>query len=115
MRFVATSLLIVAVVSTLRASTDRVHPSHSVRSTPGRLLLLTIAGSDDRAPTSPSRREHALESALDEEEASDLDPLDAPFEAITRRPPAGPRREAIAALVPLAAMTRQDRPFLLRC
>ena len=67
------------------------------------------------APSFPSRREQDLESALDEEESSDLDPLDAPSQAIFGRIPDWPRLEVMASHAPPTSSTRRDRPFLLRC
>ncbi len=78
MRSVAVMLVVVASVSAVRASTDRGSQAHAVRSSARRLELISITSPSRPSPSSPSRRQDALESALDQEEASDLDPLDSP-------------------------------------
>jgi hypothetical protein len=94
MRSVAVMLLILSSLSAMRASADRGAAAHAVRSNARRLPLLAIASPGHTSPSSPSRRQDALESALDEEEASDLNPLDSPPRAAAvehlSRPDPGP-------------------------
>ena len=115
MRSIAALLLILCSASSLRASTDRVHPAQAVRTLPRRLLVVAIARPDHSAPASPSRREQAVEPAFDEEESSDLDPLGAPPQAVAPDRFASPRPELSSASSPPPSSTRPRRPGLLRC
>lgn len=110
MRSVAVLLLVLSTLAALRASTDRVHSVPTVRSTPRRFLLLSIARPQTPAPPSPSRRDYQLESALDEEEeTNDLEPLRATEGAGSPAPPASSRPEPSA--IPTS---RGPSPALLR-
>jgi hypothetical protein len=114
MRSLAVMLLIVSSVSALRASTDRVAAAQAVRSNARRLLLGAIASPGRPSPSSPSRRQDAFESALDEEEVSDLNPLDSPPRAAAvehlSRPDPGP-----FSIVPSCSGAGRTRSRLLRC
>lgn len=98
MRFVALILLSLSVLNSLRGATDRVHPDHVVRSVPRRSLLISIAAPAFPASPPPSWREVGAESAFDEEESNDLDPLDASSRVIGPRLLAGSRFEPFSTL-----------------
>jgi hypothetical protein len=112
MRSVAVMLLVVSSASALSASVDRVSAAHALRSVPRRSLL---AAPGRPAPSSPSRRPDAFESALDEEEASDLNPLDSPPRAAVVKPLSmpDPGPFSIAPTSPSGADRTRSR--LLRC
>jgi hypothetical protein len=115
MRFVAILLLISSFIISLRAATDRVDPDCAVRSLPQRLLLLAIARPAQSSPVSPARREPAIESALDEEESSDLDPLGPAAQNADGLPLATTRPAVIAATFPSRPPMRPGHPGPLRC
>lgn len=115
MRPVAALLLVLCATASLRAPTDRVHPAHAVRSTSRHFLLLTISESGRPSPASPSRREPALESAFDEEETIDLDPLGAHPRGVATDPSASPHPERSASLAPSPSPLSPRRPGTLRC
>ena len=115
MRSVAVLLLALLSVSLLRAPTDSIRLSHPFRPSPRGFLLLTISREAPPSPVSPSRRDLALESALDEEDSSDRDPPDALARGITSDPLDGRRPEPAATRPPLAASTDHCRSRCLRC
>ncbi len=115
MRSIAVMLLAVISYSALRASTDRVHEAFAVRSSPLRSVVLSISREDSGAPLPPSRRDPALESALDEEESVDLDPLDALPRGITSDPFGHRRPTPPSARSTLLASKDPCRPRRLRC
>ncbi|HEY2157895.1 MAG TPA: hypothetical protein VGH33_19860 [Isosphaeraceae bacterium] len=115
MRSVAVMLLVFTSLSAMRASTDRGAAAHAVRSNPRRLLLISIASPCRPSPSSPTRRPDAIESALDEEEASDLNPLDSPPRTAAvehlSRPDTGPFSIGPAS----SSGAGRTRSRLLRC
>ncbi len=115
MRRLAVMLLVVSCVSAISASTERGAAAQAVRSNPRRLLLVAIGSPCRPSPLSPSRRQDAFELALDEEEASDLNPLVSPPRAAAvehlSRPEPGP-----FAIVPASSSgAGRTRSRLLRC
>ncbi len=115
MRSVAVMLLVVATLSAMRAPADRVSAAQALRSNARRMMLISIASPPRHPPSSPSRRQDAFESALDEEEASDLNPLVSPPRAADvehlSRPDPGPFSIAPAS----SSGAGRTRSRLLRC
>jgi hypothetical protein len=114
MRSVAALLLILGSVASLRASTDRGHPAPAARSL-HHLLLPAISAPDHPSPASPSSREPAVESAFDEEETTEVDPLHTPPRAVALDCSASPRPESSTSLAAPPAPIGPRRPGLLRC
>jgi hypothetical protein len=115
MRFAAVMLLLVASLCAVRASTDRVSEAHAVRSTAPRLLLMSIASPGRPSPPSPWRRQDAFESALDQEEASDLDPLGCPPLAVAIEPFCAPDAGPFSIVATSSSDPGQTRSRRLRC
>jgi hypothetical protein len=115
MRSVAVLLLLATGYSAARASTDRVHESHAIRSIPRRNHLLVIAESSRPAPTSPSRCDVVMESALDEEDPNDLDPLFAPLRAIEIGAPVMSGSQHVFPSSPPPSQACRTASPLLRC
>lgn len=115
MRFVAVFLLVSSSLSALGASADRIHETNLARPISHRSPELTMASPGLPSPVAPSRRDVAIEPALEEEESNDLDPLDTPLGGFAARSLARPAHEATAIHSPLPSSTRQGRPGLLRC
>lgn len=115
MRFVAVLIVMISAVPASPASAGPVHGSPTVRPTGRRSPLLTITRLDHSTPASPSRREPALESALDEEESSDFDTLDPAPRALTLDPFASLRLDLSSPPPPQPSPTHPRRPGLLRC
>ena len=117
MRSVAITLLILSSGASLKTSNDGDRPSDAARSTPRHFLFLrpAIAATDGPTPLSPRRREPTFESAFDEEESNDIDPLGLAPEGVASHPAARLRREASAEQTLPTSAIRPDRSRRLRC
>jgi hypothetical protein len=76
---------------------------------------MSVASPGLPSPVAPSRRDVAVEPALEEEESNDLDPLGAPLGGFATRSLARPAHEATSTDFPVTRSTRESRPRLLRC
>ena len=115
MRFVAVLLLVVSALPTALASAGPSTGPAPLGSPSRRPPILAITQLDHTAPASPSRSEPAIESALDEQELNDLDPLDAPPRAVAADRFASARFESASPSSSPAPAIPRRRPGLLRC